>query len=345
MPTIPQRSVKFPPDPPKETSLLQSFMLALERETGMQMSFDDLTGSLGGFHVDVESMQLDWEHQTHVCEFCQFAKSHPRGDLDCVLNKLVVNRLVIRRRTGLEGHCHLGLFDMAEPLIYRDRVLGVFYYGSVRVKGRDPLTRKKIRIYSKRRKVSPDTYLETLASVPVIDEESIPRHREALRTVARMANFFCEAAGVQSEAYRSRELKYPYLDPQTLPYVVKETMKYITAHIDEWFTVKDIATHLRCHPDFLSRRFKQHTGVDLSIYLQQTRVDRAKRLLGNPKIDIGTAADMSGFSDRVHFSKVFRRVTGMTPGQYQREAKSNVNSRPRNETAKLNKKLEDAPEA
>lgn len=313
-------------------------MQALERETGMKMSFDDLTGSLEGFHADVESMQLDWEHQTHVCEFCQFAKSHPRGDLDCVLNKVVVNRLVMRRRTGLEGHCHLGLFDMAEPLIYRDRVMGVFYYGSVRVEGRDAIARKKIRNYSKRRKTSPDGYLETLASVPVIKEDSIERHREALRTVARMANFLCEAAGVQSEAYRSRELKYPYVDPQTLPYVVKETMKYITSHIDEWFTVKDIATHLRCHPDFLSRRFKQHTGVDLSIYLQQTRVDRAKRLLSNPKIDIGTAADMSGFSDRVHFSKVFRRVTGMTPSQFQREAKNNFTPRLQSEVAKAAKK-------
>ena len=56
------------------------------------------------------------------------------------------------------------------------------------------------------------------------------------------------------------------------------------------------------------------------------RINRAKRLLCNPKIDIGTASDMSGFTDRVHFSKVFRRITGMTAGQYQREQNGKIAS-------------------
>lgn len=307
---------ELPPGMP----LLQSLMLAFERETGLHMSFDDFTGAFTGMHLDVAPMQLDWDHQTHACSFCHFAKhDDERGEMDCVLNKLAANRLVNRRREGLEGFCHLGLFDMAEPLIFQGRVLGVFYYGSVIVKGRESLTKRKIRRYCSRRGLSPDGHLKAMAEVRTIDPESIPRHREALKTVARLARFFCESAGVQPEIYRSRPLKFPYTDPQELPYVVKETMHYISSHIDEPFIVKDLAAHLRCHPDFLSRKFKQHTGVDLSLYLQQARIDRAKRLLENPKIDIGTAADQSGFSDRVHFSKVFRRVTGVTPGQFQRQ--------------------------
>ncbi|MFZ4681680.1 MAG: helix-turn-helix domain-containing protein [Terrimicrobiaceae bacterium] len=316
-----------PLEPPLESfaedSLLQSLMVALEKETGMQMSFDDLTGSETGFHVDVKPMRLDWAHQTHgPCGFCAYAQRNPRGNLDCVLNKLVVNRLVMRRKEGLEGYCHLGLFDIAEPLIYEGRVLGVFFFGSVRVRGHDALARKKIRDYCKRRKMDPEPYLQEMANVPVISAESIPRHRESLRAVVRLAHYLCEAAGLQADVYRNRKLRYPYQDPQTLPYVVKEAMRYIAAHVDESFIVKDIAGHLRCHPDFLSRKFKQHMGIDLSAYLQQTRIDRAKNLLENPKMDIGTAADLAGFSDRVHFSKVFRRLTGMTPGQYKREAET-----------------------
>ena len=299
--------------------LLQSVMEALERETGMFMSFDDFTGAMNGMHLDVPAMHLDWNHQVHACSFCALAHMTSEGDRDCVLNKLATNRLVGRRRAGLEGFCHLGLFDMIEPLIFQGRVLGAFYYGSVLVKGQENLSRKKIRRYCSRRKVAPDAHLQALSGVTVIDAESIPGHRETLRTVAKLAHFFCEAAGVQAEVYRYRALRFPYTDPEELPYVVKETMHYITSHIDEPFIVKDLAAHLRCHPDFLSRKFKQHTGVDLSLYLQQARVDRAKRLLENPKMDIGTAADQSGFSDRVHFSKVFRRVTGVTPGQFQRQ--------------------------
>jgi len=300
-------------------SLLQSLMEALEKETGMHLSFDDFTGALTGVHEDVAAMHLNWDHQTHACSFCHFAKLDDRGDMDCVLNKLAANRVVARRREGLEGFCHLGLFDLAEPLIYQGRVLGVFYYGSVVVKGREAVTKRKIRRYCARRGISPDPHLSALADVTIIEPEAIPRYRQSLQTVVRMAHFFCEVSGVRLELYRRRELKFPYTDPQELPYVVKETMQYVGLNLDKPFIVKDLAAHVRCHPDFLSRKFKQHTGMDLSLYLQQARVDRAKRLLENPKIDIGTAADQSGFSDRVHFSKVFRRITGLTPGQFQRQ--------------------------
>ncbi len=304
---------------PGEVPLLQSFMLALERETGMCMSFDDFTGYMQGFHEDVKPMRLDWQHQLHSCEFCQLAKQDSRGELDCVLNKLAANRIVLHRRAGLEGECRLGLFDIAEPLIHGGRVLGVFYYGSVLVRGREEASRSKIRSYCQRRNLNAESFLKALESVTVIEEESIPRHREALCTVVRLAGYLCETYGVQQEMYRSRELKYPYIDPKTLPYTVKASLQYIIAHLGEPFIVKDIAAHLSCHPDYLSRSFKQHTGIDLSTYVKQARVDHAKRLLENPKLDIWTTSEMCGFSDRVHFSKVFRRITGMTPGQYQRQ--------------------------
>jgi AraC-like DNA-binding protein len=299
--------------------LLQSFMEVLERETGMHMSFDDLTGFKGGFHEDVSLLNLDWQHQLHCCDFCEFAKIQPRGLADCVRNKLAVNRVAIRRQRGLEGHCRLGLFDIVEPLIHGDCVLGIFYYGSVAVRERLELTRAKILRQCKRREQDPGPYLEALARATVISEDSIPRHREALRTVVRLAKYFCESSGVQQELYRRRKLTYPYVDPERYPHVVRATIRYVREHIDQPFIVKDIANHIGCHPDFLSRRFKQHTRMELSAYLKQVRVDHAKQLLKNSKIDIGTASELAGFSNRVHFSKVFRRLTGMTPGKYQQQ--------------------------
>lgn len=105
----------------------------------------------------------------------------------------------------------------------------------------------------------------------------------------------------------------------TPPYVVKETMRYAHAHLHESFNIKDLAAHLRCHPDFLSRKFKKITGVDLSLYLRRIRIDHAMELLKNPKNSIDDAAEKSGFTDRIHFTKVFRRLTGQTPGQFQRQ--------------------------
>jgi beta-glucosidase len=102
---------------------------------------------------------------------------------------------------------------------------------------------------------------------------------------------------------------------------VKETMRYIQSHISEPFKIKDLANRLRCHPDFLSRQFKKSTGIDLSQYIRQVRIDHARDLLKNPKVLVDDVAVKCGFSDQTHFRKVFRRLTGHTPAEFQRRHK------------------------
>ncbi|MDR1190602.1 MAG: beta-glucosidase [Verrucomicrobiales bacterium] len=113
-----------------------------------------------------------------------------------------------------------------------------------------------------------------------------------------------------------------------LPYIIKETMRYVEANLKRPFNIKNIAAHLRCHPDFLSRKFKKHTGLDLSSHIRQKRIDYAKELLKNPKIIIDDAADKCGFGDRVYFTKVFHRLTGQTPGHYQRQFRPTATTTP-----------------
>jgi transcriptional regulator GlxA family with amidase domain len=110
------------------------------------------------------------------------------------------------------------------------------------------------------------------------------------------------------------------------PYIVKETIRYVREHLHEIFNIKDMAAHLRCHPDFLSRKFKQHSGVDLSLYIRRIRINHAMELLKNPVTLIDDVAEQCGFSDRVHFTKVFRKLTGQTPGQFQKQFRQSKNS-------------------
>lgn len=113
--------------------------------------------------------------------------------------------------------------------------------------------------------------------------------------------------------------KFTRSQEQPAPYVVKEAQRYIEKNISEPFNVKTIAAHLNCHPDSLSRRFKQYTGVSLSTHIRGVRLECARNMLRDPNILIGVVSDYCGFSDRIHFTKVFRKEMGMTPGQFQRQ--------------------------
>jgi AraC-like DNA-binding protein len=65
----------------------------------------------------------------------------------------------------------------------------------------------------------------------------------------------------------------------------------------------------------LVRVFRQETGLPPHTYLTQTRIERAKEQLqaGEP---IAAVAATTGFADQSHFTKRFKRIVGVTPGQY-----------------------------
>lgn len=91
---------------------------------------------------------------------------------------------------------------------------------------------------------------------------------------------------------------------------------YVRRHIFEPIKTGDITKALYVSRGFLSTRFKQETGKSLSAFIQEEKVEEAKRLLVNtdqPLLAIGTYL---GYSSQSHFNTVFKRYTGLTPRAY-----------------------------
>ena len=285
-----------------------------EHFSPLRLNFDDLTG----IQQDVPVLKLDENHEIHVCQFCLHAKQTPMGLKDCGRNKHAVNWLILRRRRGIAGYCHLGLFDMAEPLIVDGRILGVFYFGSISVEGMEQQARERIFHYCHTRQLDPASYFRMMDATPRIRQDEIPVYREFLRSLTAMALQCCQAAGVRAADYKPMIRGIRYRPHDEMPYLVKAAIRYVQQHLQEPFTVKDIAAHLSCHPNYLSKQFKKHMQIELAVYTSQLRIAHAAQIMGNPRLSISQVADESGFGDRVYFGKVFRRATGMTPGQYRK---------------------------
>ena len=300
------------PDGTSRSGPLAEIIRWAEQHSPLHLNFDDL----GGIQRDVSALGVDDEHEIHACEFCLFAKKTTRGLEDCRRNKRAVNRLVLRGRRGVAGHCHLGLFDMAEPLIVDGRVLGVFYFGSVLVKGEEKKSRERVLRYCGRRKIDATPYLQRLKTMPCVAPETIPAHREFLRSVAVLGAQCCRAAGLHAGDYKPMSLGIKYRPQDEMPPLVKAAIRYAHDHLRDRFTVREMAAHLRCHPNFLSKQFVKHMQIELAAYAAQLRIGHAIRLMSNPRLSLDQVADESGYPDRVYFGKVFRRSTGMTPGQY-----------------------------
>ena len=99
---------------------------------------------------------------------------------------------------------------------------------------------------------------------------------------------------------------------------VEAVISYVQQHCTERISNSDIGQALNFHPNYLNRLMQRHTGKSLHAYLVHCRVNRAAGLLQMTNSSIGEIATASGFGDVQQFSKIFRQVTGYTPGEFRR---------------------------
>jgi AraC-like DNA-binding protein len=80
------------------------------------------------------------------------------------------------------------------------------------------------------------------------------------------------------------------------------------------------AIHMNTSSFHLARAFEKDVGLPPHVYLDMVRTQRARSLLdaGNPIADVAVAV---GYADQSHLTHRFKRLLGITPGQYARERK------------------------
>lgn len=99
-------------------------------------------------------------------------------------------------------------------------------------------------------------------------------------------------------------------------------LDYIGDNLDEDLSLSALAEIAGMNLFYFARLFKQSTGTSPHQYVLDQRIQRAKQLLRNSPITILEASVRTGFVDQAHFTKVFRRLVGVTPTQYRHQAAS-----------------------
>lgn len=99
-------------------------------------------------------------------------------------------------------------------------------------------------------------------------------------------------------------------------HVVSNVQKYINSHIEERLTLNDVAAVFGLSPNYLSALFRKNCSIGFSEYITQKKISRAKALLLEQNLKIYEVADQLGFESAFYFSKVFKKVEGVSPREY-----------------------------
>ncbi|WP_313562102.1 AraC family transcriptional regulator [Ruminiclostridium cellobioparum] len=101
--------------------------------------------------------------------------------------------------------------------------------------------------------------------------------------------------------------------------LIDELIQFIGFNFSSPLTLEYLAEYIHLTPEYLSRYFKKHTGKNLSVFIAETRIEKAKYMLRTSDFAIIEIAEYCGFFTRNNFEKTFKKYTGITAGEYRRQ--------------------------
>lgn len=101
--------------------------------------------------------------------------------------------------------------------------------------------------------------------------------------------------------------------------VVEKVKRYMVENLGEEFSREQAAEQVFLNPAYLSRLFRRETGFSLTDYLVKLRITKARIELEKTNNRISDIAITVGYANFSHFSKLFKKMTGLTPQEYRKK--------------------------
>lgn len=198
-----------------------------------------------------------------------------------------------RKKKPVLYQCYNGLYEMFLPLFIDNSLAGYLHFGQVRTEKEFATVAKECSLHE-----HPNiSELEKLYnSMNIIQKEKL----------VLIAELFQKFADI---ILKNKLVELRKANPE---YYLK---KYIEENLDKPIDVKSAADFIGRSTSFVTHNFKEKYNMSFHEYLNQKRVEHSKTLLR--KYSISETFDLCGFKNRYHFSKVFKKTVGITPGEFQ----------------------------
>ncbi|MBQ9333240.1 MAG: response regulator [Lachnospiraceae bacterium] len=98
--------------------------------------------------------------------------------------------------------------------------------------------------------------------------------------------------------------------------IVSDVKKYISEHTHDKLSLNEVAAIFGISPSYLSQLFGKYNDTGFNEYINTCKIEEAKRLLRAENYKVYEVADMLNFGSEFYFSKVFKKIQGVTPSEY-----------------------------
>lgn len=110
-----------------------------------------------------------------------------------------------------------------------------------------------------------------------------------------------------------------------------EIINYVNENCFGQMSLSQLAERYFYNPNYLSTKFREISGMSLSTYIRERRMNEAVRLLTETSNSVESISAAVGYAEKSHFYSVFKKYIGMTPNQYRQEKQKTENQTPKSE--------------
>lgn len=144
----------------------------------------------------------------------------------------------------------------------------------------------------------------------------LTQHSDLLSEIRNLST--AAQAGDCIDTLRDRIISSLFDDPaSTNRKNIYRAKQYIAERIHERITLNDVAAYIHISPNYLSAIFKKETGKGFNEYFNEQKIQKAKELISSGNFKVYEISGMLGFENSYYFSKVFKKITGMSPTEYE----------------------------
>ncbi len=271
--------------------------MSIENTEKMLMSFSMLAGVelafLNRYHGCVLASNFD------IPQFCSCLHHSKKCYECCRQSDIVALRHVERTGVAHRYVCPFGLHEAVLPVMVGDEIKGYLMVGPVILPGKEHTE----EILARAKEIDPKTDVavlrEHLRALPVFEEERFAA--------------CCDMATLLAD-YMAGENTTQGVE-KGLPALIKA---YISKNLHKKITLTELSVRMHCSTVTLTESFRREYGITIMQYLLKKRLQHAKKLLSETDLPVGIVAEKCGFTEAAYFSRCFKKMFGIPPGDWRK---------------------------